>query len=234
MKKIWKDRIINIQGTDIYDNKFLFEYTDFDYASNKEVEVYFMEELLKEKKNEEILEKVAGKPAMYSNVYSPKDELEIFQELFDSALERNKKIHIVWITLREEIEILEKYYEELGFLREDINCFAPDFSVPLVTVSVNIENLMWKGSDYKRMKGKIFFIPPVRESGQVKAMFKGINRGVIAGIYMKNYSKQIEEFLGTCVQEEKILSITLAKVLKYNCEQRGFNWDKKEVIIKYE
>jgi dihydroorotase-like cyclic amidohydrolase len=30
------------------------------------------------------------------------------------------------------------------------------------------------------MKEKIFFNPPIRESGQVKAMFKGINRGVTA------------------------------------------------------
>jgi hypothetical protein len=46
----------------------------------------------------------------------------------------------------------------------------------LVTVSVKIENLIWKGSDYKRMKEKIFFIPPPRESGQNRAMFKGITR----------------------------------------------------------
>jgi hypothetical protein len=47
-----------------------------------------------------------------------------------------------------------------------------DFSIPLVTVSVKIENLIWKGSDYKAQKQNIFFIPPVRESGQNKAMFK--------------------------------------------------------------
>jgi dihydroorotase-like cyclic amidohydrolase len=46
----------------------------------------------------------------------------------------------------------------------------------MITASVCIENLMWKGSDYKRMKDTIFFNPPVRESGQTKAMFKGINR----------------------------------------------------------
>ena len=57
-------------------------------------------------------------------------------------------------------------------MREDINCFDPDFSIPYVTVSVKIENLMWKGSDYKRMRSAIFFNPPVRESGQTKAMFK--------------------------------------------------------------
>jgi|GEM_PF-1902524 hypothetical protein len=29
-------------------------------------------------------------------------------------------------------------------MREDINCFDPDFNVPLVTVSVKIENIIWK------------------------------------------------------------------------------------------
>jgi len=32
---------------------------------------------------------------MYSNVYSPEDELEIFKKLFDNALNNNKRIHIV-------------------------------------------------------------------------------------------------------------------------------------------
>jgi hypothetical protein len=32
---------------------------------------------------------------MYSEVYSPKDELEIFQELFDYAISNKKKIHII-------------------------------------------------------------------------------------------------------------------------------------------
>jgi len=49
-------------------------------------------------------------------------------------------------------------------MREDINCFLVDFRISLVTVSVNIENLMWRGSDYKRMQNKIFFLPPIREA----------------------------------------------------------------------
>ena len=80
------------------------------------------------------------------------------------------------MTLAAEIEILERYYEELGFLREDINAFDIDFSIPLVTVSCHIENLMWRGSDYKAQRDKIFFCPPIRESGENKALFKGITR----------------------------------------------------------
>jgi hypothetical protein len=153
--------------------------------------------------------------------------------LFENALKEKKRIHIVWITLKEEIETLEKYYEKLWFLREDINCFDPDFSVPLVTVSVCIENLIWKGSDYKRMWEEIFFNPPVRESGQTKAMFKGINRGVTAGIYIKNFDKNIEEFLWECVKQEKILPITLGKVLKYNLDEIWLKGENKKLEIQY-
>ncbi len=232
MKKILKDKIINIENTDLYDNRFLFDYLvpDFD---NSDIETIYMSDLLEAKKNNEILKKVKTKPAMYSNVYSPEDELEIFTELFDDAIKNNKKIHIIWVTLDEEIKILEKYYNELWFMREDINCFAPDFSIPFVTVSVKIENLMWKWSDYKAQREKIFFNPPVRESGQVKAMYKWINRGVIAWIHIEKFDENIEKFLWDCIRWEKILSLTLSKILKYNLEQIWFNWTKKELIISY-
>jgi len=231
MKKILKDKIINIENTEVFDNKFLFDYLEIN--DDKDIEVIYISDLLESKKNNEILKKVNEKPAMYSNVYSPEDELEIFQTLFDDAIKNNKKIHIVWITLDDEIKILEKYYRDLWFMREDINCFDPDFSIPLVTASVKIENIIWKWSDYKAQRSNIFFNPPIRESWQVKAMFKWINRGVTAWIYITNYTKEVEEFLWNCVREEKILSLTLSKVLNYNLLDVWFNWNKKELIINY-
>lgn len=232
MKKIFKDKIVNCDEN-IFDNKFLFSYLDSDYKA-KNIEVFFMEELLKEKQNTELLNNLNWKFAMYSEVYSPKDELEIFEKLFNYALKNNKKIHIVWITLKEELEILEKYYEESWFLREDVNCFIPDFSKTLVTVSVNIENLIWRWSDYKANWKKIFFIPPVRESGQNKAMFKWINRWSIASIFIKNFEnpKNIE-FLENCIKQEKILPLTFAKVLNYNLEEIWFSGEEKNLIINY-
>ena len=216
MKKVFPDKIINVENTDVFDETFVFDYLECDYSSNPNVEVVYMSELLEKRKNSDILEKVKEKPAMYSNVYSPEDELEIFQELFENAIKNNKKIHIVWVTLDEEIKMLERYYTDLGFMREDINCFDPDFWIPMVTVSVKIENLMWKGSDYKAQKDKIFFNPPVRESGQTKAMFKWINRWVTAGIYVENKTPEVEEFLANCIREEKILALNFAKLFKYN------------------
>jgi len=232
MKKIFSDKILNIKNTDLYDNRFLFDYFVSDF-NDTSIEIIYMSDLLEAKKNNEILEKVKNKPAMYSNVYSPEDELEIFKDLFDNAIKNNKKIHIIWVTLDKEIKILEEYYTKLWFMREDINCFAPDFSIPLVTVSVKIENLMWKWSDYKAWREKIFFNPPIRESWQVKAMYKWINRWVIAWIHISNFNKEAENFLWNCIKNEKILSLTMWKILNYNLENIWFKWTKKELIINY-
>lgn len=231
MKKVYKNEIINIDKN-LFDNKFLFNYFDSNNINNW-VEIIDLWKLLKEKENSELLNNIWNKYAVYSNVYSIEDELSIFVWLFNNAIKNNKKIHITGVTLKEEIEILEKYYTDLWFLREDINCFLPDFSIPLVTVSVNIENLIWRWSDYKSQGKNIFFIPPIRESGQNKAMFKWINRWVIAWINIINYSIDIEKFLWDCVRHEKILPLTLSKLLKYNLEEIWFNWIEKELVIKY-
>lgn len=233
MKKVFPDKIVNIENTDVFDNKFLFDYLECDYTSNNSVEVIYLSDLLELKRNEEVFEKVAKKPAMYSNVYSPEDELEIFIELFNDAIQNKKKIHIVWITLDTEVKMLEEYYTQLWFMRADINCFDPDFKIPLVTASVKIENIMWKGSDYKAQWKNIHFNPPIRESWEVKAMFKWINRGVTAGIYISQKTPEVENFLSEQVKTEKILPLTLCKLLKYNLEQVGFKWKNQELIIEY-
>lgn len=232
MKKVYKDKILNIDWTDLFDNNFLFEYLDSDYFS-KEVEVFYIWDLLRVKENTELLNNLNWKFAMYSEVYSPKDELEIFQNLFDYAINNNKKIHIIWITLKEELDILENYYKESWYLRSDVNCFVPDFKKSLVTVSVNIENLIWRWSDYKANWKKIFFLPPVRESWQNKAMFKWINRWSIAWVYIKKYDDKNIEFLENSIKNEQILPLTFASVLKYNLFDIWFNWTKKELIINY-
>lgn len=94
MKKIFKNKIINIQGTDTFDNTFLFEYY-VNIQSDNGVEIIYLRDLLESQKNIDMLERVKEKPAMYSEVYSPKDEIAIFTELFETAISENKKIHIV-------------------------------------------------------------------------------------------------------------------------------------------
>ncbi len=249
MKKIHYDKIINIDKNK-FDNKFLLEYLDinfkknpkinleidwenFSWYKNNNVLIFYIEELLEKYKNEELYNNLNWKFAIYSEVYSPKDELKIFEKLFFYAISNNKKIHVIWITLKEELEILESYYKKEWFLRDDVNCFIVDFSKTLVSVSVNIENLIWRWSDYKAYKKDIFFVPPIRESGQNKAIFKWINRWSIASIYIKNFSEKEKDFLEKVVREEKILPLTLAKVLNYNLSSIFLASEKKELVISY-
>lgn len=232
MKKIYKDKILNINWTDLFDNKFLFTYLNTDYK-NKDIEVFFMRDLLKQKENISLLNNIWDKYAMYSNVYSEKDELEIFNNLFEYAITNNKKIHIVWITLEEELLVLEKYYEKLWYLRTDVGCFIVDFKKVLVTVWVNIENLIWKWSDYKKMKEQIYFIPPVREAWLTKAMYKWINRWSISSINITNFDDNIIDFFKNCLSNEHILPLTLSKNLHYNLLEIGFSWKENTFEFQY-
>lgn len=227
MKEILRNKILNIAGTEKFDNKFKFNYLIPDFKNSKDIEIFDMWELLKEKENTELLHSLWNKFAMYSNVYSEKDELEIFKNLFDYAVKNNKKIHINWITLKKEIEILEEYYDSLWYKREDVNCYIADFSKVLVTVWVNIENLIWRWSDYKKYKSEIFFIPPIREAWLTKAMFKWINKWVICNINIKKLDNNWLKFLWTCLKSESILALTLAKVLYFNLVDRWFIWQKE-------
>ena len=220
MKQVQKNQIINI-STD-KPNTFLFEYLE-NFSSD--IKVVDMAEELEKYKNNDLLDQLDNKPAMWGNVYSPEDELTIFETVFNEAISTNTHTHIVWITLKQELEMLEKYYHEQWYFAEDINCYMPDFSKCLITVSVNIENLMWRWSDYKRMWKEIFFNPPIRESGQVKALFKWINRWVIAWINFWEFTANKVDFLSQCITDEKILPITLAKILKYNLEDMWMSWE---------
>ena len=233
MKQIFKNKIVNIDKN-ITDKKFLIKKFNWkENISNNDFEIVFLSDLLEERKNLEMLEKSKTKPATWGNVYSPKDELEIFENLFDDAISSNKKIHIVWITLWKEIEILEEYYKKLWFFSEEINAFKVDFSKILVSASVKIENIMFRWSDYRAMGKKIFFNPPIRESWEVKNMFKWINRWVTAWIYIENFDKEKQDFLNKEIIEEHILPITLAKVLNYNLVDFGFEGDKSDFVISY-
>ena len=83
------------------------------------------------------------------------------------------------------------------------------------------------------MRDKIFFNPPIRESWQVKAMFKWINRWVTAWIYIKEFNEEVEKFLWNCILEEKIFPLALSKVIKYNLIEILFIWYDKNLVVKY-
>lgn len=241
MKQVFKDKIIDIDSN-YFDDKFLFEIYDFSvWIKSEWTKIIFMKDFLEKKKNNNLLEKVKIHPAMWSEVYSPKDELKIFTEIFENAIKNKEKTHIIWITLKEEIELLEKYYSELWFFDESINCYKVDYQIPYISASVNIENLMWRWSDYKKMWKEIFFVPPIREAWQVKSLYKWINRWSIAWIYItisplqsgpKGFYKYTD-FLEKQIIQEHILPITLAKVLKFNYEDLWIVWEKVNLVLNY-
>jgi hypothetical protein len=129
--------------------------------------------------------------------------------------------------------MLEKYYDKLWFFDESINCYKVNYKIPYISTSVDIKNLMWRWSDYKRMWKKIFFVPPIREAWQVKSMYKWINRWSIAWIYVENLWTEEKVFLEQEIKEEHILPLTLAKVLNYNYEDLWIIWDKINMETKY-
>ena len=93
MKKINKDSITNIENTNLFDNTFSLDYLSS--ISSTDVKIIYLRDLLEEYKNEEMLEKTHQKPAMWSEVYSSVDELAIFTKLFEEAIEKKEKVHIV-------------------------------------------------------------------------------------------------------------------------------------------
>jgi len=50
---------------------------------------------------------------LWSEVYSPKEELRIFTEIFDEAIKTDRKVHISNISLAEEIDIVKNLYMDL-------------------------------------------------------------------------------------------------------------------------
>jgi len=112
MRKILPDRIVHVPNTPVLEEVFLFPLLrpDWNHPTRK---VVFMKDLLKARENTELLQNIQDRYASYANVYSAQDELEIFQNLCQEALSTNTPIHIVGITLDEEVKILEELYETL-------------------------------------------------------------------------------------------------------------------------
>jgi hypothetical protein len=64
MKKVLRNSIINIENTDLFDNRFLFDYLIPD-LNNTSIEIIYLSDLLEVKKNTLVIEKIKDKPSMY-------------------------------------------------------------------------------------------------------------------------------------------------------------------------
>ncbi len=225
MKQIFENKIINIDKN-YFDNKYVFSVpknlkADFEINITK---------LLKKYKNENINYKKNYK--LWNEVYSPKKELEIFEEIFTKSLKKNKKIHISNISLIEEILIIKKLYFDLWYFNKELNCFNIDFKNCPITIWVNIRNLIYSFKDYKNKKEEIFFIPPPREPKHQKALKWGINSWIISTITLNDIKKESLHLL-ELIKTEKINLLKISKNFYYNFKKIGFTI-KEEIQLLIE
>lgn len=224
MKQVLDDRIINIDG-DTFDGKYLFSVPG-QLSNGGQVDLSL---ILKDYKNESLDYKKDYK--LWSEVYSGKKEFELFSQIFEEALEQNKKIHISNISLKEEIDLVKKLYEDLGYFDADLNMFVPDFKNCPITIGVNIRNIVYSFKDYKSKKEEVCFIPPPREPLHQKAIKNALNAGVISMIHLNDVDKE-KAFLTSLLLEERLSLVRLSNCLYYNFIKRGFSVTAKELILE--
>ncbi len=223
MKKVTRTSIINIDK-ELFDNKFLFSVPtelSFDWWVDLSV-------LLAQRRNEKLDFKKDYK--LWSEVYSPKDELEIFKIVFDDAVSKGKKIHVTWISLDEEVNIVKSLYNDLGYFDNELNRYEVDFQNAPITIWVNIKNIIYSFKDYKSLKEKILIIPPPREPRHQKAMITGINSQVISTISL-TWDDEEYDMLKYLIKEEKTNLSKLANNLCFNFGSRWFVFEEKELIL---
>lgn len=224
MKKVYSDKIINIDEN-YFDNKFIFEIpTKLEYENEVDISL-----LLKNFENKNLDYKKDYK--LWSEVYSPKDELRIFEEIVENTLKNNKKVYISNISLSEEVEIIKNLYLDLWYFNKELNYFEVDFANSLITIGVNINNLIYSFKDYKSLRDKILFVPPPREPRHIKTINAAINSKIISTISL-NWDISELMILKNIILQEKINLLQLGNCIYYNYEKIGFKNDKKEIIIE--
>lgn len=224
MKQILEKSIINI-NENIFDNKFLFTIPS-EANFDKEIDMW---ELLLPTKNENLNYKKDYK--LWSEVFSPKDELRIFEEIVENTLKNWKKVHISNISLAEEIEIIKNLYTDLWYFNKELNCFEVDFTNSPITIWVNINNLIYSFKDYKSLREKILFVPPPREPRHIKAINAWINSKVISTISL-NWKNEEFDSLKELILEEKINLLQLWNCIYYNYSKIWFSIKQKEIVIE--
>jgi|GEM_PF-839370 len=224
MKHVFSDKITLIENTDPFDNQYLFDIAT-GVSSSMECNIA---KLLVSYQNDRVEYRQDYK--LWNQVYPGAKELEIFQEIIETALNQNKKIHISRISLREELEIVRKIYEDLGYFDVKENRFQVDFKNTPITIGVNIRNLIYSTKDYKGERDNICFIPPPREPGHVKALFAGLNAGIVSTIHINDTNKE-KALIKGLITSEKINLTTLSGAMYGNFLAIGFDIHKQELIL---
>lgn len=224
MKHVFSDRIILVKDTDPFDNQYLFDVVT-DISSPME---HDMAKLLVPYQNDRV--EFCKDYKLWNQVYPGEKELQIFQGLVEDALTHKQKIHISNISLREELEIIREIYEELGYFDAKENRFRVDFKNTPVTIGVNIRNLVYSTKDYKSQRETICFIPPPREPGHVKALFAGLNAGIVSTIHINDSIKE-KALIQGLISGEKMNLTTLSAAMYENFLAIGFDINRQELIL---
>lgn len=212
MKQVFSQAITLITDTDPLDNRYLFQIAT-DISSPIIVD---LAELLREFRNDRVEFRKDYK--LWNDVYPWEKELEIFQNLVETALADNRKIHIINCTLREEIQMIQALYMDLGYFDAKENRFMVPFEVSPITIGINIRNLAYSTKDYKSKRDAICFVPPPREPGHVKTLFAAINSWVISTLSINDLEAE-ENILRDLLCSEKINLTTLSQIVYGNfCE----------------
>ncbi|MDD2486958.1 MAG: hypothetical protein PHS92_01130 [Candidatus Gracilibacteria bacterium] len=225
MKQIFEDKIINIDN-DLFDNRFLFKIAISPCASFD----YDMSKLLLDRKNGNL--DYSKDLKLWSEVYSPKNEFEIFSDLIEENIRNNKKIHISDISLQEEVHTIRDLYIDLGYFNADLNRFEVDLENAPVTIGTNINSIIYSFKDYNTHKEKIFFIPPPREPRHQKTLKSGINSSLISTVRMNGNDDEIE-FLKQIIKDEKISPLKLSRSIFFNYGKIGFEFLESDIIIDF-
>lgn len=226
MKQIFSHSISIIPDTDPFDNQYLFQIA----TSVSSPIIVDLAELLKDFRNDRVEYRKDYK--LWNDVYPGEKELQIFQGLVEKALSENRKIHIVNCTLREEVQMVQELYQELGYFDPKENCFVVPFESAPVTIGVNIRNLAYSTKDYKSKRESICFIPPPREPGHTKTLFAAINSGVVSTLTVNDVPAE-SELLAEIISLEKVSLTRFAQILHGNFLGIGCQMeDTKEWVLE--
>ena len=226
MKQVLSTKITNIPGSDLFDNQYRFSIPENPHCDH----AIDLAKRMEARKNESLDYSV--NPKLWSEVYAPKIEWELFQEIAENALQSGSKVHIENISLAEEIEYVRDLYEKLGYFNEALNVFEPDFARCPITIGVNIRNLIYSFKDYYTLGKNAFFNPPPREPRHQKAIKSGVNAGIISTIHL-NSDKRFDEsrFFVDILQEEKTNLLKLGRLAYFNFLDIGYNFTPDQWII---
>ena len=104
---------------------------------------------------------------------------------------------------------MREIYESLGYFRESVNRFEPDFTTAPITLGCFFENLFSDKNGF-----------PQRHTGHQKSLRKALNSGVISTLsFRKTDEIYLEKAIAKLIASEEFSLFRLGRILGYNKEE---------------